>query len=468
MDKPRLSLEVSIIPDQEEKIIAESIFEQKYKNGRLSKSEKGQVAQEKTRKFAVKKRKELDPNGPEDKHRIVQCIMFVMGIIHLLPFTFFITANEYWMYKFRNVTSNSTDANDRTYLQANFASLNHLISVGPSTVFSFFVIFLGHKIETRTRIIVALVVNSLVFVVETTFVKINTDDWQVGFFALTVTLMLVLSCSMTFSSSANMTVVSKFPDEYMKMYMIGEGIAGLFSALLRLLSIAVAPSTEGAALIYFVTGTTIMTVSSFLFYLSTHTDFFKYYTKDMKEDTKRRIPRLSEFVDVLRYTWPLLILSVVGILIPQGSITNLIVSEYYGTDNVWGTKYFITVITYLLNSVCGIAGRLLFYVCEIDLSFPLLYVVSLGREIIFTPLLALCNAKPRHHLPVIFGHDWQYAIIAGTQSFTGGYFMNISYLKNLRIVPPEKLELSWMVNMFVMKIAGIATSPLGVVAVSLL
>ncbi|KAF7271302.1 hypothetical protein GWI33_015802 [Rhynchophorus ferrugineus] len=475
MEKPRLSLEVAFAPDSNEKYLAERTIErlQKEEIQRRSKNEKYNYIEKqeepaKVSQFAVKKRKELDPNGPPDSRNIVRYIMFLMGIVHMLPLIFFMTANEYWMYKFRNVTSNSTDANDRTYLQANFSSLNHLITVGPSTAFSFMMMFVGHKVKAKSRIIVTLISHSAIFVLQTIFVKVNTDNWQIGFFALTVCFMLAISCSMSFSSTGNMTVISKFPDEYMKIYMVGEGISGLFTAILRLISIVCSPSVEGAAFIYFGTGTVIMTISAVLFQLVTYNEFFRYYTKDMKEDTQRRIPRLREFIEVAKYTWPLLLLMVISMLNPGMSISSLIVSEYYGTDSEWGNKYFITIVTYLLNSVCGIAGRLLFYVFEIDLSFTLIYITSLGREIIFTPLVFFCNAKPRHHLPIWFPHDWQYAIICGTQSFLNGYFGNITYLKNLRIVPPEKLELSWMVNMFIMKIVSIATSPIGVLAVSLL
>lgn len=53
-------------------------------------------------------------------------------------------------------------------------------------------------------------------------------------------------------------------------------------------------------------------------------------------------------------------------------------------------------------------------------------------RIIGVPLLMLCNAQPRKHLPVLFLWDWEYIIIMIVFSFTNGYCTNIIMVNSTR------------------------------------
>lgn len=46
-------------------------------------------------------------------------------------------------------------------------------------------------------------------------------------------------------------------------------------------------------------------------------------------------------------------------------------------------------------------------------------------RIIGVPMLMLCNAQPRKHLPVLFLWDYEYIMIMIVFSFTNGYLTNI-------------------------------------------
>lgn len=53
--------------------------------------------------------------SPEDSYNLVYIIFFLMGIGSLLPWNFFITAKEYWLYKLSNnshLTSNEEQRSD--------------------------------------------------------------------------------------------------------------------------------------------------------------------------------------------------------------------------------------------------------------------------------------------------------------------------------------------------------------------
>ncbi|OWR44105.1 equilibrative nucleoside transporter 1 [Danaus plexippus plexippus] len=46
-------------------------------------------------------------------------------------------------------------------------------------------------------------------------------------------------------------------------------------------------------------------------------------------------------------------------------------------------------------------------------------------RVVGVPLLMLCNAQPRQHLPVLFPWDYQYITIMIVFAFTNGYLTNI-------------------------------------------
>lgn len=45
---------------------------------------------------------------------------------------------------------------------------------------------------------------------------------------------------------------------------------------------------------------------------------------------------------------------------------------------------------------------------------------------IFIPLMMLCNAKPRHYLPVLINNDQLYAVIMSIFGLTNGIVSNIT------------------------------------------
>jgi equilibrative nucleoside transporter 1/2/3 len=49
-------------------------------------------------------------------------------------------------------------------------------------------------------------------------------------------------------------------------------------------------------------------------------------------------------------------------------------------------------------------------------------------RIAFIPLLLLCNAQPRHHLPVVMNSDLYYILIIVLFGLSNGYLANIALI----------------------------------------
>ncbi|KAJ8935536.1 hypothetical protein NQ314_012740, partial [Rhamnusium bicolor] len=132
-------------------------------------------------------------NQPTDKFYLVHLIFLLFGIMHLLPISFFVTANDYWMHKFRNTSLETIDPNDRSKLQSNFASGSIIAQSIPTIICMILSTIFGYRIKARRRVIISLFVLTSSFVLSTGFIKINTDSWQTWFFVMTMAILAVMN-----------------------------------------------------------------------------------------------------------------------------------------------------------------------------------------------------------------------------------------------------------------------------------
>ncbi|KOB69261.1 Equilibrative nucleoside transporter 3, partial [Operophtera brumata] len=127
---------------------------------------------------------------PRDRYRIVYFLFLLFGVTSLVPYNFLITANEYWMYKFREVHPNITAPPPRkTQFQAEFTSYLNVATAVPNLLF--------------------LIANSMY-----------------GHF--------------------------RFSPEYMSAVVSGQSLGGIVAALAQIISLAFKISPQHSALIYFI------------------------------------------------------------------------------------------------------------------------------------------------------------------------------------------------------------------------
>ncbi|XP_066254300.1 equilibrative nucleoside transporter 1-like [Euwallacea similis] len=414
--------------------------------------------------------KEKCEEEPQDRFYFILFVVSLMGLVHFLPMSFFTTANEYWMYKFRNTTLNTTDANERTYLQKNFISLTGIYNSIPPIIVNLLSTFVSHKISAQTRVLGVLLLHTAIFGSLVIFAEVNTDEWQGTFFVITVISMMLVVCTIQLLGAAEFNVVTRLPPIYIKWFLNGEGVASIFTACVRLISIFLSPSTIGSAIIYFTSGAVLLLLNVILTAVVFRMKFFKFYTTGCKEETKEKIRSFKEVLEIVKYIWPMLFLAgVAACAMPLGSIYNLVVSEEYGDHGtVWGNKYFVTVCTFLIPSFTNLFGRVLYNKLEWACPIPLQFVIIGCYQIVFTILIVLSNARPRSHFPVLLVHDWQYALVMASFAFARGFVANMMAMTTLRLVPANRIEFAVMVTFFIGGLWMLIFSPLGLLAVHLL
>jgi equilibrative nucleoside transporter 1/2/3 len=144
----------------------------------------------------------------KDAFWVVYMLFFLLGLVHMLPWSFFITAYDvrmvfvragtnlafqYWMHKFRDTSYDEVDSSHRTSLQTQF-SPSLTISIHVSTVLSqLWALLYGRRYSVNMKLSVPLSILLLFFVIEAIFIVVDTDSWQTGFFTLTMIVVVVIN-----------------------------------------------------------------------------------------------------------------------------------------------------------------------------------------------------------------------------------------------------------------------------------
>ncbi|KAG5888381.1 hypothetical protein JTB14_031335 [Gonioctena quinquepunctata] len=407
---------------------------------------------------------------PEDKFYLVHIVFFFFGLGGIMPGVFFMTANDYWMYKFKDPSQENYDSHNRTNLQANFVAISSMTHSIPNLITTMILTFYGHKIHIRIRFLAPLFFIVATYITFTALVEINTDSWQFAFFILTIvvsTLITVLQIVFQFS---NLALISRFPNAYIKSQMYGTSSTGVVSAIIQIICLAVGGTPIQAALLYFLTGTSVLIITLILACVSKYLPFFQHYLGDVEADIKRPIYSLVEMKDVAIKIWPLMAIMMVAIgtmCMSHQTITILVVSEGYGHGNQWNDKYFVPVVTFLLSDVMALVARFFAIPLFTKKNAKWFAIFEVVRTLCMAPLFLFCNALPRKHLPVWFPHDWEYAILISLLQLCRA-FMSTSSSLSMRVLLGDKAELGFLIMQTTGGIVGSIFSLLNTVFVNIL
>lgn len=380
-------------------------------------------------------------NGPEDKRYGVFYIFGFLGLASLLPWNFFITAKEYFDYKFRNVSIEPFDLkHNNTRLQAEFESYLSIVSQCSNLLFMILTVLLVRSINVKIRVVVSTLLVIIIFVVTTALTKVNTDSWQQAFFYITLSLAAFMAGVQSVLTGSVLGLSALFPPLYSQSAMIGQAAGGTFSALMSLLTLATGDEPISSALIYFLIAIGVTVLSLILFIFLHFMKYSKFYMslqneKPLKEINDQTIlrknyeSRMEFYCSIFRRIWMhcasiCLVFWVTLSVFP--AICALIRSSSEEASG-WTDTYFTPVVCFLLFNVGDFLGRLSTFVCK----FPgphrpqVLLVLSILR-IAFIPLLMLCNAQPRSHMSVPLENDLYPIILISAMGLSNGYISTLA------------------------------------------
>lgn len=321
--------------------------------------------------------------------------------LFIFCFSFFYL--QYWMYKFRNVTSNSTTA--ITPIQATFISDLSFAASIPNTMFLIINAFIGHKISLNLRMNGSILVVMVVFLFNTALVKVNTDQWQDTFFDVTIVSVVVMNIATAILTGGLFGICGLFPSEYMTAVVSGQALGGVFTAIAEIVVITFSANESRSAFIFFIIGNVLLALSLIVYLILPRTKHFRYYTVDKWSMRKLRSEQHSNdtvpiqvepnFKNVLNKIWMYgfaewLVFAVTLSVYP--AVTVLVNSEAHGNGHPWNDIYFIPVTNYLIFNSGDYLGRILAGMFEWVSTYMLLLLnLIINYCIIIIVILSECD-----------------------------------------------------------------------------
>ncbi|XP_034934668.1 equilibrative nucleoside transporter 3 [Chelonus insularis] len=400
---------------------------------------------------------------PRDRYNLAYIVFYLLGINTLIPWSFFITADDYWMYKFREIHPNNTGTNNythteilekRTDLQASFTSYLNVASAIPNTFFLILNTFLSKRISQKVRMIGSQLLILIMFIITTAFVKINTDECQHVFLILTLTSVAFVNALSAIFGGSLMGIVGRFSSKYITAMSGGQALGGIFTALTEIVALWIGASPVISGLIFFIIGDVVLFFSLIAYIFLEKEEFFKHHMVEKSyQEPNFSVNAEVSFVDrhrvsytrILKRVWPyglsMFLVFFVSIAV-YPAITVLVESQDKGKGYAWNDIYFVPVVTYLTFSCGDYIGRLLSGIFLWPKKKPYLVVILSLLRGLFIPAFLFCNAQPRHHLQVYIESDVYYILLTVLFAIGNGYLCNICFILAPTIVEPQDKEIA--------------------------
>ncbi|XP_011253886.2 equilibrative nucleoside transporter 1 isoform X2 [Camponotus floridanus] len=385
---------------------------------------------------------------PHDKYNFAYIVFYLLGINTLIPWSFFITADDYWMYKFReihnvtNITHTYAELfEEKTDLQASFTSYLSIASALPSTLFLIINAFISKRISLTVRMVGSQCTILLLFIMTTTFVEVNTDKWQNQFLIITLATVAVVNAASAIFGGSLMGIVGKFSPKYITAMSGGQALGGIFTALAEVCSLWIGASPALSGLMYFIIGDIVLLLSLIAYIILERAPFFKHHIIEKVPDRAKSDYSINgevsfstdsnvSYTRIIKRIWHygisiFLVFFITLAVYP--AITVLVESQYKGKGHAWNGDY---------------AGRVLSGIFQWPKGNPWLVMFMSVARSVFIPVIMFCNAQPRHHLPVYIHNDIYYILITVMFAITNGYLCNLTFILVPTIVDSQEKEVA--------------------------
>lgn len=435
-----------------------------------------------------------------DRYNLVYIILIIHGIGTLMPWNMFINAENYFR-DFKLVSPNitntdpswtSNDENNLQSLRKNFLPYVGLASQIPNVIFNGLnlLVNMGSG-NLRVRVNITLVVEAIVFGLTIILAMIDSTQWPVTFFYLTMATIVLLNMASGIYQNCVFGTGAKFPGAYTNAILIGSNFSGTFTSIVNLLSIYMAPKPQEAAIYYFVTALFVITICLVTYNLLPLSPFFRFHDlstnqpdtneiefiiakepstqehSDEIPETLRKtvdamVPRPGEgltekknnsFKDDLDLKWRVLLkcwpqcLNVFLTFYVTLALFPSILADIKQLQGIFDNKYFTPVACFFVFNLFAMIGNLI----SGWTTWPgkhKVWIFVLAR-FLFVPFFLFCNFHPEsRHWPVLITNDIIFVIGNILFAVTSGYLSSLCMMFASSDLQPDEAPKAGMLAAF--------------------
>jgi len=432
----------------------------------------------------------LSDERPVDRYNLVFIILLIHGVGTLMPWNMFINAQDYFRnYKLAqsNETISSVETEHLDDLRRNFLSYLSLASQVPNVLFNGLnlIINMGSG-NLKMRVNLTLLVEALIFALTITLAVVDSTQWPVTFFYLTMISVVVLNMASGIYQNCIFGTGAKFPGSYTNAILIGSNFSGTFTSTVNLLSIWLAPKPQEAAMYYFITALLVILVCIVSYNLLPMNRFYKFFDHDimiprpddqfkpeqledeikqsdeipaiLRQTVDAMVPRPNEpedrsFIGELRSKWRVFLkcwpqcLNVFLTFYVTLALFPSVLADVTQVQDYFSKKYFTSFACFFVFNVFAMIGNLI----SSWTTWPgrgRVWMLVVAR-FLFVPFFLFCNFNPKtRHWPVLIPDDIAFIIGNVVLATSSGYLSSLCMMFASNNLPASEAPKAGMLAAF--------------------
>jgi len=387
----------------------------------------------------VTEEKGEEEEPPQDRCYAIYLILVLHGIGTLMPWNMFITAKSYFVdYKLSEAYTGETSEYATNFLPyVGFAS--HI----PSVIINWVNVFARMGGSLARRIIWSLCIITAVFIFTVILAMVDSSGWPGPFFFTTITSVVILNVANGIYQNSVYGLAARLPFRYTGAVVLGSNVSGTFTALINILSIAMAPNPRTAAIYYFITALFILLACFDTYFALPLSRFYRYHKlKSTRSGPELRGPSTAiPYWYIFKRAFPQL-LNVFLIFFVTLSVFPTVLADIKPVDKEFfiSNDYFSAVLCFLTFNGTAMLGNLLPNFFLRPLPTPRWLWLPVVLRFAFIPFFVLCNFLPVHVervTPVFINSDWAYWGVVVLLGLSSGYFSSLAMMYCPRTVEPQ-------------------------------
>ncbi|CAK1594600.1 unnamed protein product [Parnassius mnemosyne] len=390
----------------------------------------------------------MDLAPPKDKWNLIFLTLILHGLGTLTAWNMFITAKDYFVvYKLAN---------------APFYAKGFLPYVGwacqtPNLLFSWFNVFVKIGGNLTTRIVWSLIMEVLVFVVTVILAMVDSSEWPVTFFWITLVSVFILNAFNAVFQNSVYGVAARLPPQYTGAVVLGSNICGTLVVLLNWLSETFTTSYRTSAIYYFIAGMFVLLICFDTYFALPLNRFYRYH-ETLQERTMRVNPALAATANqnaspakqrtpygtIFKQSWVQLYNVFIIFFVTLAVFPEVHSNIEPITPNFLGHN-FTKLTCFLTFNLTAMIGNLTASCWQ----FPSPRWLSIFTTIrlVFIPLFLVCNFIPAERtLPVLVRNDWLYWFLAVILGWSSGHGSSLGMMYVSGTVAPEHASTAGMIG----------------------